>query len=256
MFRGRAREMVVRYRSYLRAALTVLIGGIATRDRSPAWNDKALVVVWSEAGETVQITGRDMKHAGFSLVFALQNNTTRDITIPTDAAIMKRLKKGRTLTEYSGVKLGQSFFVPAHQSAQLSIWLDRGCAMKIWRPGAVSHVTREPASMRSSQTARRDGALRPSTTDTNQLSQTRAKVTSAANLKNRDAASLRETRAEATVSSRNDKGGTSATGTRKRNRSSSSFSCSRRCTEARSGGCRRRRLCNRRCLLLLPMEKH
>jgi hypothetical protein len=132
--------MVVRYRSYLRGRPYRPNWWVAIRAHSSGWDDKALIVVWSEAGESFHVAGRDMKHAEFSLVFALQNNTARDITIPTDAAVMKCLKKGKTLTEYSGVKLGQPFFVPSHQSAQSSIWLDRGCTNDDLATGVVSQT--------------------------------------------------------------------------------------------------------------------
>ena len=91
-------------------------------------------MVWSEAGETFTITGRDMKHAGFSLVFALHNNTPRDITIPTDATIMKRLKKGKTLTEYSGVKLNQSVFSHRIKARSCPSGLIPDATTKIWQP--------------------------------------------------------------------------------------------------------------------------
>lgn len=138
-------------------ALTVLIGAIATRARSSGWDEKALVVEWSEAGETFEITGSDMKHAGFSLVFALQNNTGKDITIPTDVTIMKRLTKGKTLTEYPGIKLGQSFFVPSHQSAQLSLWLDRRCSSEDLATGTTSQ--RDPRTCFNEEFADSDGLV-------------------------------------------------------------------------------------------------
>jgi hypothetical protein len=116
----------------------VLVGKLVFQSRFPSWNEKALVVVWSEAGETLQIAGQDVKHSGYNLVFGLQNNIGRDITIPTDVAIMKRLTKGKTLTEYPGVKLGEAFFVPAHQTAKLSIWLDRNCSIEDLVTGAVT----------------------------------------------------------------------------------------------------------------------
>jgi hypothetical protein len=111
-------------------ALTVITGEMIVRTRASQWNEKALVVVWSEAGETFTFTRDDVKHAGFLLTFGLQNDTNKDITVPTDVAIMKRLIRGHTLTEYAGVKLNQPFFVPAHQRAELTIWLDRGCRIE------------------------------------------------------------------------------------------------------------------------------
>jgi hypothetical protein len=68
---------------------------------------------------------------------------------------MKRLKKGKTLTEYIGVKLSQSCFVPAHQSAQLSIWLDRECKNEDLTTGTVSE--RDPRTCFNEEFADSEG---------------------------------------------------------------------------------------------------
>jgi hypothetical protein len=115
------------------------------------------MVVWSEAHETFQFEGRDIKHAGFTLDFGLQNNTGKDLTIAADTLIMKRLTKGRTLTEYSGAKLSNPWFVPAHQRLKVSIWLDRGCTNEDLSTGAITE--RNPQTCFTEEFSDSDGLV-------------------------------------------------------------------------------------------------
>jgi len=113
--------------------------------RPAPWNSSTLTVVWSEANETFDLDEKanEMKHAGFSLKYALQNNTGHDITISTDAVVMKRLAKASTLEDFSTVaKPYRAYFIPARQTAEFSIRLDYGCTEHDLDTGVVR--SREP----------------------------------------------------------------------------------------------------------------
>jgi hypothetical protein len=96
--------------------------------RPARWNTNAVSEIWSEAHEYVMQKDGEFRHGGFSLNYALQNNTGQDITIPVNAKIMQRLTNGGVLTAYSHVaKLDAATFLPAHQRAQLSVNMQYGC---------------------------------------------------------------------------------------------------------------------------------
>src|SRR5206468_8385135 len=95
--------------------------------RSSRWDERSLTVAWSEAGEISEVRDGDLKHKGFVLDYGLQNNTAKDMAVPKDTVIMKRLSRGHTLTNYLGATLDSPSLIPAHQKAKLSIWLTRGC---------------------------------------------------------------------------------------------------------------------------------
>jgi hypothetical protein len=78
-----------------------------------------------------------LKHSGFSLDFALQNNTARDIMIREDATIMKHLLRGGTLADAMAAKPYRSYFIPAHQRAEVSIQLAYACDEEDLETGAV-----------------------------------------------------------------------------------------------------------------------
>jgi hypothetical protein len=108
-------------------ALAVVVAAVI-RSRAVTWDTKSVSVVWSEAHETGSIKNGEVRHEGFSLEYALQNNTGRDITIPESATIMNRLTNGGVLVAYSSVaKPYAATFLPAHQRAQLSISIQWGC---------------------------------------------------------------------------------------------------------------------------------
>ena len=67
-----------------------------------------------------------MKMAGFSLRFALANNTGRDYTVPPDVKLFKRQAGTRALEEFNG-RLERAFLIPAHERAQLTIQADYSC---------------------------------------------------------------------------------------------------------------------------------
>lgn len=120
--------------------VALLLGGIAWYSSRPVpWNRNALSIVWSEAYETFDLDPktRQLKHADFWLNFALQNNTARDITIPEDATIMKRLLKGGALADATAAKLHRSCFIPAYQRAEVSIQLAYACTEEDLKTGAV-----------------------------------------------------------------------------------------------------------------------
>jgi hypothetical protein len=97
--------------------------------RPPGWDRNALSVVWSKA-ETVYDFGgvKEFRQTGYSLDFAIQNNTSHDVTLPETASIMRRLIDGGVIQDYSGAaKLYRAAFIPAGQRAEVSIKLDVGC---------------------------------------------------------------------------------------------------------------------------------
>ncbi len=107
--------------------LAVIIA-MVIKSRTAGWDTKSVSVVWSEAHESMTLENDYLKHDGFSLQYALQNNTDHDITIPQGVTIMQQLTKGGVLVEYSNVaKLHASTFLPAHQRAQLSVALQWDC---------------------------------------------------------------------------------------------------------------------------------
>lgn len=67
-----------------------------------------------------------MKASGFSLRFALANNTGRDYTVPPNVKLFKRQASTQTLEEFNG-KLEHAFLIPAHERAQLTIRADYSC---------------------------------------------------------------------------------------------------------------------------------
>ena len=107
--------------------------------RETPWDTNALCAIWSEATETFELeaTPRNLKHSGFELYFGLENRTSRDITIPTDAVIMNRLSKGGTLAEVLDVRLNKAYLIPAHQRAQITLQLNYGCGEEDLQTGAV-----------------------------------------------------------------------------------------------------------------------
>ena len=74
---------------------------------------------------------KTFKQSGFDFEFAIQNNTGRDITIPAEVSIMKRIADGGVLADYSLVaKLRNPVFLPAKQRAQLTVSM--GSAAPRW----------------------------------------------------------------------------------------------------------------------------
>jgi hypothetical protein len=101
--------------------LAVIIATVI-HSRTAGWDTKSVSVVWSNAHETAKLENNEFRHGGFSLQYALQNNTDHDITIPQSVTIMRQLTKGGVLADYSHVaKLHAPTFLPSRQRAQLSV---------------------------------------------------------------------------------------------------------------------------------------
>jgi hypothetical protein len=110
----------------------------AAQGNVASWDTKSVSVVWSEAHDRLTEQNGEFRHAAFSLNYALQNNTDRDITIPESVTIMQRLTKGGVLVPYSNVaKLDASTFLPARQRAKLSVALGWGCGEWDVRMGKI-----------------------------------------------------------------------------------------------------------------------
>lgn len=143
------------------AALSAaIIGGVLWRSSQEVpWNTGALSVLWSEAvpiappGRGRPATWEDVRrfrageppvpataeeiarwetlpnYEGFVLTFALQNHTSRDITIPSDGVrIMKRLSRQGVLADAPFIKRPErAFFIPSHQKGELSLKVDWTC---------------------------------------------------------------------------------------------------------------------------------
>src|SRR5207342_1045733 len=86
----------------------------------------------------------DLRHAGFSLKFALQNETNTDITIPTDAKVMRRIEGG-VLREQSSASIEQAF-VPAHQRSELSLRIEWSCEQFDERGGKTERKANDRVS--------------------------------------------------------------------------------------------------------------
>jgi len=69
-----------------------------------------------------------MKTSGFSLRFALANNTGRDYTVPPNVKLFKRQAGTQALEEFNG-RLEHAFLIPAHERAQLTIQSDYSCGV-------------------------------------------------------------------------------------------------------------------------------
>jgi hypothetical protein len=123
----------------LAIVIALIIAALVWYSSRPArWNTNAVSEIWSEAQETLDLKDDEFRHAGFSLYYALGNNTGQDITIPVNAKIMKRLTNGGVLTDYSMVaKPYAATFLPAHQRAQLSIKMQYGCDTVDPRTGKI-----------------------------------------------------------------------------------------------------------------------
>jgi hypothetical protein len=146
----------VRQKAWWKWLVIGISGGVAvavvaaavTRSRA-AWDTKSVSVVWSEAHETVSIKNGEFEHAGFSVEYALQNNTGRDIIIPESATIMERLTNGGVLVAYSNVaKPSATTFLPAHQRAQLSISILWGCGVSDLNGKILQKEDPEPCFVR------------------------------------------------------------------------------------------------------------
>ena len=78
-----------------------------------------------------------MKASGFSLRFALTNNTGRDYIVPPNVKLFKRQAGTQALEEFNG-KVEHAFLIPAHESAQLTIQADYSCGLSDLDSGHVS----------------------------------------------------------------------------------------------------------------------
>jgi hypothetical protein len=108
--------------------LAALVVAVVIRSIPVRWDTNSVSVVWSKANEFMDVKNGELIYAGFTLDYALQNNTGHDITIPENVTIMKRLTNGGVLKAYSdGAKPFAATFLPEHQRGQLSILLKWSC---------------------------------------------------------------------------------------------------------------------------------
>jgi hypothetical protein len=126
------------------AGVTVALSGVAFSiywysSRPKSWDTKAISCVSANAGAVYEYNTetRVMKASGFSLRFALANNTGRDYTVPPNIKLFKRQTGTQALEEFNG-KLEHAFLIPAHERAQLTIQADYGCGVSDLDGGHVS----------------------------------------------------------------------------------------------------------------------
>jgi hypothetical protein len=111
-------------------ALILVVGGVAWyQGRPKRWDESALSVVSSESNTSWKFGAQAApEFAGFSLDYALRNNTGGDITITENVVIMERQAKEKTLKQISFATPYSSYFIPAHQKAEFSVKLDVSCS--------------------------------------------------------------------------------------------------------------------------------
>jgi hypothetical protein len=115
------------------AGVTAAPAGVALSiywysSRPKSWDAKAISCVSANAGAVYEYNTetRVIKRSGFSLRFALANNTSRDYTVPPNVKLFKRQVGTQALEEFNG-KLEHAFLIPAHERAQLTIQADYSC---------------------------------------------------------------------------------------------------------------------------------
>ena len=114
------------------AATTVLLlaGAAWYASRPRAWDRSAVTATALPATQRFTLgnqTPPEFKQAGFVLRYALQNNTNRDITLPTSVAVMQRLSEGSALDALPGAAIEEAVFIPADEAARLEILVDWSC---------------------------------------------------------------------------------------------------------------------------------
>jgi hypothetical protein len=110
------------------AAVALSIHWFSSRPKS--WDLKAISCVSAKAGPYSEYDPqtRKLKTLGFSLEFALANNTSRDYTVSQNLKLYKRLAATGALEEFSG-KLEHGFLIPARDRAQITIDADYKCGI-------------------------------------------------------------------------------------------------------------------------------
>jgi pimeloyl-ACP methyl ester carboxylesterase len=101
-------------------------------EKPPDWNTGTVSVDQGTATITYEaLPGRPAgtpRFSGYVFEFVVQNNTTRDITIPANAGIMRRLVAGGSLVDSSGfAKLRAAALVRANQRATLAVDVEWIC---------------------------------------------------------------------------------------------------------------------------------
>jgi hypothetical protein len=117
------------------AGVTVALAGVALSiycysTRPKSWDTKVISCVSANARAFYEYNPqtRVMRTSGFSLRFALANNTGRDYTVPPNVKLFKRQAGTQALEEFNG-RLEHEFLIPAHERAQLTIQADYSCGV-------------------------------------------------------------------------------------------------------------------------------
>jgi hypothetical protein len=97
--------------------------------RPRPWDSKSITCTSAQAVPTYELNPETntMKLDGFSLSFALANNTGRDYTVPQNIKVYRRDPGSKALADFRG-KIEHAVLVPAHDRAELSVQLDYGCS--------------------------------------------------------------------------------------------------------------------------------
>ncbi len=96
------------------------------------WNFSALSIGQGKASVTYEVAPSDPaskpRFSGYALTFAARNSAGRDVTIPADAAIMRRLYVGGALVDFSTfAQLRRNVVVPAGGQAEITLFVYWNC---------------------------------------------------------------------------------------------------------------------------------
>lgn len=101
-------------------------------ESSPEWNTSAVSVAQGTANVTYEVTSGNSaekpRFTGYVLEFFVQNDTSRDIRIPANVRVMRRLYVGGPLVDSSRfAKLQAAALVRANQRAAIAVDVDWVC---------------------------------------------------------------------------------------------------------------------------------
>jgi len=108
----------------------LVLGGIKWYSSRPkSWDAKSITCVSATAVPTYNYTpeARGFKIAGFSLTFALSNNTNHDYTVPENVKLLRTESGSKALADFDD-KVGHAVLIPARERAELTIATEYSCS--------------------------------------------------------------------------------------------------------------------------------